>query len=121
MMTSSNTTNGIRSDINNGKAHLQNLGSDISKEFKTFVADIENLVKESASLTGEDLVRAKAKINQRIDAAKQCADQTGSTILQQARKTADLTNHYVHEQPWTVVGTGAVVSFMLGFLLARRA
>ena len=120
MMTSSNTSN-IKSDINNGKAHLQNLGNDISKEFKTFVADIENLVRESASLTGEDLNRAKAKINQRIEAAKQCANETGSTIMQQARKTADLTNHYVHEQPWTVVGTGALVSFMLGFLLARRA
>lgn len=119
MMTSQNT-NGIKPELNNGKSQLHNIGNDISKEFKTFVTDIENLVRESASLNGEELAKAKAKINQRIEAAKQIAHEAGGSLMQQARKTADVTNNYVHEQPWTVVGTGALVSFMLGFLLARR-
>ena len=117
MLTS---TNNIKSEFNNGKAQLSQASTDISKEFKSFVTDMENLIRETASLTGDDLIRAKAKINQRIDTAKACANEVGTSLMQQARKTADMTNHYVHEQPWTVVGTGAAISFLLGFLLARR-
>jgi len=114
------STNSIKSDFNDSKKHLQNVSTDISKEFKSFLSDIESLVKETSSLTGDDLAKAKAKLNQRIEAAKEQVGDVGGTLVQQARKTAAITNNYVHEQPWSVIGAGAAISFLLGFLLARR-
>jgi ElaB/YqjD/DUF883 family membrane-anchored ribosome-binding protein len=104
----------------NGKDQVQKASGDISKEFKNFLCDIEDLFKETTSLTGEDLAKAKVKLNQRIEEAKETAGIAGKTIAQQARRTAEVTNSYVHERPWVVLGAGVAVSFLVGYLLSRR-
>ena len=116
----SNQANAIRSDLNQVKKHAQDASSDVSKEFKNFLSDVENLFKDTASLSGDDLAKVKAKLNQRIEAAKEYVGESSASIGQQVRKTAASTNQYVHEQPWTVIGAGAAISFLVGFLLARR-
>ncbi len=40
--------------------------------------------------------------------------------MNRARKTAETTNTYVHEQPWNAIGASAAVGLLLGYLLARR-
>ncbi|HEY6529863.1 MAG TPA: DUF883 family protein [Cellvibrionaceae bacterium] len=110
----------FKSEYNNGKAHLQHASADIAKEFKSFVTDIEGLIKETASLTGDDLVKGKAKIAQRIDSAKKTVGEAGYSLIEQACKTAKVTNKYAHEEPWIMIGAGAAVTFLLGTLLARR-
>ncbi|EIK44552.1 protein of unknown function DUF883 ElaB [Cellvibrio sp. BR] len=94
--------------------------SGIAHEFQSFVADIEDLIKATTNLTGEDLQRAKDKVNQRITAAKDAATEMGETVMNRARKTAETTNTYVHEQPWNAIGASAAVGLLLGYLLARR-
>lgn len=93
---------------------------DIVHEFKSFVSDIETMVKETASLTGDELAQAKIKINQRIMAAKQCINNASDTMAQQAWSAGIRTNEYAHEEPWAVIGTSAFVSFVLGLLLGNR-
>lgn len=90
-------------------------------ELHNFLADIEDLVKAATSLTGEELDRAKAKLNERVMSAKVSVEEFGGEIADQARKGADATNEYVHHQPWQAIGTGAAVGLLLGYLLARRA
>lgn len=111
----------VKTDPGNSKDKIHEASTDLANEFKSFVADIESLVKETASLTGDDLAQAKIKINQRIIAAKHSIRTTSDTMLDQARKTATRTNEYVHEKPWTIIGTGALVSFVLGMLLGHRS
>ena len=90
-------------------------------EFSKFVKDIEDLVKQTTSLTGEDLARAKAELNARIETAKAAAIDVGNTVVQHARQTANVTNEYVHEEPWKAVATGTVIGFLVGALIARRS
>ncbi len=115
MQTTSNSSN---TNYLDAKAHKTS--SSISNEFHSFLNDVEDLFKATTSLTGEDLAKAKAKLGARIESAKESIEDISGTIVQQARKTAAVSNHYVHEQPWTAIGAGAVVSFALGYLLARR-
>lgn len=95
--------------------------SNVSREFYNFLADIEDLVKATTSLTGEELAQATAKLNERVAAAKESVEEMGGAIARQSRKTVDDTNHYVHEQPWQAIGAGAAVAFLLGLLLGRRS
>ena len=37
-----------------------------------------------------------------------------------ARQAADATNAYVHENTWTMIGSVAIASFALGFILGQR-
>jgi len=92
----------------------------ISSEFKHFLSDIEDLVSQATSLTGEDLSKAKRTLTTRIDAAKHSLEDLGGNIAQKAKTSATATNEYVHEQPWLAIGAGAAIGLLVGYLVSRR-
>ncbi len=96
------------------------LASGISNEFKSFLSDVEDLVKQTTTLTGDDLARAKVKLSERIGAAKESVAEVGVAISERARNAASATNEYVHEQPWKSISIGAAFGLLLGFVLSRR-
>lgn len=104
----------------NSKDSIHDISTDVAHEFKNFVYDIESLMKESASLTGDELAQVKVKLNQRINTAKQRVNSASVSIFERARKTATATNEYVHEKPWGIIGAGALASFVLGVLVGYR-
>lgn len=95
-------------------------GNAVSEEFHNFLSDVEDLVKDTTSLTGDDLARAKEKLGARLASAKESLAEAGGVVADHARKTAKATDTYVHEQPWKAIGIGATVGLLLGFALARR-
>ncbi len=94
--------------------------SGASSEFHNFLADIEDLIKETTTLTGEDLTRAKEKLSNRLAEAKESVQEVGSALAQRGRHAASVTNDYVHEQPWKVIGASAAIGLLVGFALTRR-
>lgn len=95
--------------------------SGVSREFHSFVADIEDLIKATTSLTGDDLAAAKVKLNERIAAARDAAAEISDTITQRVRKSATVTNNFVHDKPWQAIGIGTAVGVLLGFVIGRRS
>lgn len=95
-------------------------GSGLKHEFTDLIADVEDLVKQTASLTGDELALARARIAERLEAAKESIQEMGGDLAKRARKTAAATNDYVHEQPWKAIGISATLGLLLGFVLARR-
>ena len=95
-------------------------GSALSREARNFLADIEDLVKATTSLTGEDLVRAKARLAERITAAKASVEKMGGAIADGTRQAAQATDGFVHERPWQAIGIGAALGVLVGLLIARR-
>lgn len=93
----------------------------VSSEFYKFLADIEDLVKETTSLNGEELEKAREDIRNRIEAAKQSVAGFGVSVGQRARKSATYTNHYVHENPWPIIGLSALSGLLFGYLITRRS
>jgi ElaB/YqjD/DUF883 family membrane-anchored ribosome-binding protein len=102
------------------KQKIHDASIDIADEFKKFVSDVDNLIKETASLTGDELAQAKIKLNHRINDAKRRLNSAGSSIMDQTRKTATITNEYVHESPWAIIGASTLASFVLGVLIGHR-
>ena len=117
MHTSSNTNQ-------NAGAKANKIAESASGEFQNFVADVEDLVKETTTLTGEDLNRAKAKLTARLAEAKDSAIEFGGEVANKVRKGAAATDQYVHDQPWKAIGasaaTGAAIGLLVGYALARR-
>lgn len=93
---------------------------DFSGELNNFVKDIEELIKEATSLTGDELTQVKARLYARVAEAQESVQELGGEIAEQARKGAAATNEYVHHQPWQAIGAGAAVGLLVGYLLARR-
>jgi ElaB/YqjD/DUF883 family membrane-anchored ribosome-binding protein len=94
--------------------------SGITQEFQNFVADMEDLIKASTSLTGDDLARAKANLSARVAAAKAFVEEMPGAISDRARNTVKVADDYVREQPWQAMGMTAAVGLLVGFLLGRR-
>lgn len=120
MHTRSNLPDSVANGLGAASSSADSTRSGVSTEFHNFLADIEDLVKETTTLTGEELTRAKAKLSARVAAAKRSAGEMGGAIAKQARKTAAISDDYVHEQPWKAIGAGAALGLVLGFLLGRR-
>jgi len=95
--------------------------STISQEFHNFIADVEDLVKATTNLSGDELHKAKAKMQQRIVTAKESMGEMSSNIATRTRRAAQQTNNYVHEQPWNAIGADSVIGLLLGYVLARRS
>jgi ElaB/YqjD/DUF883 family membrane-anchored ribosome-binding protein len=94
--------------------------SGITQEFQNFVADMEDLIKASTSLTGEDLARAKANLSARVAAARAFVEEIPGAISDRAGNTVEVADNYVREQPWQAIGITAAVGLLIGFLLGRR-
>ena len=103
------------------RANTSETAAMISAEFHRFVADVEDLVKASTSLTGDELSKVKTELNERIAIAKSSVVDASNTMAKRAKKAAVVSNHYVHEQPWQVIGATSVVGFLIGYLIARRS
>jgi ElaB/YqjD/DUF883 family membrane-anchored ribosome-binding protein len=95
--------------------------SGITKEFQNFVADMEDLIKASTSLTGDDLARAKANLSARVAAARAFVEEMPGAISDRARNSVKVADDYVREQPWQAMGITAAAGLLVGFLLGRRA
>jgi ElaB/YqjD/DUF883 family membrane-anchored ribosome-binding protein len=94
--------------------------SAITRELHNFLADIEDLIKDTTSLTGEELAQARDKLNERVAKARAVVEAAGESITQRARHTAEATNDYVHQKPWMALGAGAALAFLAGVIVARR-
>lgn len=125
MQTSTTSTikesvvNKLGLDANHREA-LREKSADVARDFRNFVADMEELIKATAQSGGEDLAKAKEKLNERIAQAKVTLAETTENISERASKTAASANNYVHEKPWPVIGAGAALGFVAGYLLTRH-
>lgn len=84
---------------------------------KVLVADIEELLKATASQTGERVSIARARLQAALVESK-------DAVAVQARQAVQATDRYVHEHPWQSVGiTAGIVAgigLLIGLLIGRR-
>jgi ElaB/YqjD/DUF883 family membrane-anchored ribosome-binding protein len=94
--------------------------SGASQELHDFIADLEDLIQATTSLTGEDLARAKAKLYERIAAARQATGHMRRGVLGRTRTRIKVVNSYVHDKPWKSVSIGVAAGLVIGLLMSRR-
>jgi len=94
--------------------------NNLAVELQDFLTDVEGLIAETTTLTGEELTEAKAKLNERIDSIKHSFDDIGNSINHKIRRNVAMTNRYVHQQPWKAVAVSALAGVVIGVLFSRR-
>ena len=89
----------------------------LAADIRILVSDVEELLKATASQTGERVVAARARLQSALIDAKE-------TVAMNTRQAAQATDRYVHENPWKSVGITASVSagigLLAGLLIGRR-
>jgi ElaB/YqjD/DUF883 family membrane-anchored ribosome-binding protein len=91
------------------------------KDFRAVVTDTEELLKATASQTGEKVAAARAKVEESLAATRKRLADLEQGLIEKTRAAARATDELVHEHPWQAVGIAAAVGFLLGMLTTRRS
>ncbi len=87
---------------------------------KVVLDDVDALIKEAASATGQRAEQLREQAAEALHRAKLRIGEAQATLSEQTRKTLRETDGWVHANPWPAVGIAAGVAFLLGLLISRR-
>jgi ElaB/YqjD/DUF883 family membrane-anchored ribosome-binding protein len=91
-----------------------------SREFRNLIADVEDLIKRIAHVDDQDLARARAKLENTLEAARASLHNGKERVRTTARHAADSTDEYVHSNPWSAIGIAAAAGAAIAVLLSTR-
>lgn len=89
-------------------------------DLKTVVGDAEELLKATASQSGEQIARIRVRAEESLRVARSRIKEMTQNAEAQAREAAREVDRQVQDHPWTAVGVAAGVGVLLGFLLGRK-
>jgi ElaB/YqjD/DUF883 family membrane-anchored ribosome-binding protein len=89
-------------------------------DLRVLAADAEELMKVTASQTGERIAEARNRIQQSVAELKPRLAQAQAALADDARSAARMGDTYVREQPWTAIGIAAGVGILIGILIGRN-
>ena len=85
-------------------------------ELQDLIAESEKLLKDSASLIGEEGETLRAQVSLKL---KQALDSVAS-VRDRAKPAVDATETYIGGHPWQTVAISAGFGLVVGLLLGRR-
>ena len=92
----------------------------LMEDLRTVVRDTEELLKATASQTGEKAEEARRRVSAALDSAKVRLQQAQASAAQMGDEALKATEQYVRDNPWQAIGIAAGVGLVLGALLTRR-
>jgi ElaB/YqjD/DUF883 family membrane-anchored ribosome-binding protein len=90
------------------------------KDFKAVMHDAEELLKATASQTGDKIGAVRARAEESLQEARRKLDEVESDLVDRTKAAAKATDELVHENPWQAVAIATAVGFLLGMLTGRR-
>lgn len=83
-------------------------------DFARVVADAEGLLKAVRDVPGEKADAMRASVEARLGSAKERLRQIQDGAVQKTTAAAKAADHYVHDNPWPLIGAAALVGFLVG-------
>ena len=87
---------------------------------KSALENVEAILKQAGETTGQQAHDLRERAAEALHRAKLRLHEAQDALTQSTKAAARATDDWVHEHPWTAVGIGAGVGFLLGLLVSRR-
>lgn len=87
-------------------------------DFNDLLADAEELLRSTASTSGEAVSGARSKLETSLEQMKSRLSDAQSAMATKFDRTAAVTQAYVEENPWKIAGVAAVVGVLIGALIS---
>lgn len=85
------------------------MNGDSKTQAETALRDTAESVTSLASRVEETVKRAQARLGE-LQAA----------VVDKTKTAAETTDTYVHDNPWTAIGTALGIGFVLGLIIGRK-
>ena len=92
----------------------------LKQDLQAVVVDAEELLKATASQTGERVEKVRAQAEESLRHARTRLAESGEAIGQNVRATALSVDDLARKQPWAAAGIAAGVGLLVGLLISRR-
>jgi len=89
-------------------------------DFRIVLSDAEELLKATASQSGEKLSGLRAKLEDNVRSAKTRLASAEEAVIGKTKVAVEATDSYVHEHPWQTIGVAAAAGAVIGLLINRR-
>lgn len=89
-------------------------------DFRVVLADAEELLRATASQSGEKVAGLRAKLEDNMRAARTRLVEAQDAVMDKTKIAARATDVYVHEHPWQSIGIAAAAGAVVGLLINRR-
>lgn len=89
-------------------------------DLRAVVADADELLHEIGNATEDEIVLARGRIEQRLQAARTAIEDTRTAVSRNVRHAAAVSQDYARENPWKVFGLPAVAALVVFAVLSRR-
>jgi len=92
----------------------------LAQDFRVVLADAEELIKATASETGERIKTARARLDANLQTAKVRVGELEQRAAERARAAAAATERYARDNPWQTAGIAAGIGLLIGILIGRK-
>ena len=89
-------------------------------DIKVVASDAEAILRETASLTGDNVAILRARIDERLQDLKVHLADAQAALVERGKSCACNCDSCVRENPWQSVGIATVVGLAVGIIIGRR-
>jgi ElaB/YqjD/DUF883 family membrane-anchored ribosome-binding protein len=89
-------------------------------DLRLVVADAEELLRSTASQAGEKAAAARARLQESLQSAKERLSVAEAAVVERTKQAVQVTDQYVHDNPWKSMGVAFSVGIIIGMLIGRR-
>jgi ElaB/YqjD/DUF883 family membrane-anchored ribosome-binding protein len=92
----------------------------LKQDLQAVVTDAEELLKATASQTGERIEKVRVRAEESLRVARLRLAETSLAVTERARVAANEVDDQVHNHPWVSAGIAAAAGMLVGLLIGRR-
>ena len=92
----------------------------LMQDMRVVIVDAEELLKATASQTGERVEKLRSKVEDSLRTARSRLQQAGGDLEAQAQDAMRELDEQVHANPWATAGIAAGIGLLVGLLIGRR-
>src|SRR3954471_17683679 len=83
-------------------------------DFNRVVSDTEALLRAMATVPGDKASALRATVEDNLKAAKSRVRELQGAVFEKGTAAVRMTDDYVHENPWALIGAAAAVGLLVG-------
>ncbi len=110
----------IEGEATTGQLQRESAMNKLVSDVRVLMSDSEELLRATATQTGEKIAEARARMQQAVSDLKPDILKAQAAIRDNAALAASNAHEYAQENPWIVAGISAGVGLLIGLLIGRR-
>jgi ElaB/YqjD/DUF883 family membrane-anchored ribosome-binding protein len=92
----------------------------MATDLRRLISNAEELLASTADEGGGKLGELRERIKDDLRVARDKLADVEEVVRRRARRAAEATDDYVHDNPWSAIGAAAAFGLVVGVLLGSR-